>query len=182
MVTCSFCQNFGLYPVMFQSTAKKRNERTWTRNVIRTRHVISWGHDVVRYPIQLDVDIGSIGYLAHICAFSSNPVKVRSWCWSKNVRVYASTCDSPSVLPCLPSVYSNCLPVSVESTAPLSCWMMLRCGRVFDHWTLSMSSSFTVLACCCWFSSRNKQCHGKRSVDADVQYAFVSGMKFSMFL
>ena len=75
MASYSYCQNFGLYPVMFQPTAKKRNERTRTRNMIRTRHVLGWGHDVVRYPIRLDADDGSIGYWAHICARSSNPVK-----------------------------------------------------------------------------------------------------------
>ena len=40
MATCSFSQHFGLYPVMFQPTAKNRNEQTRTQHVIQTWHVI----------------------------------------------------------------------------------------------------------------------------------------------
>ena len=44
--------------------------------MIQTRHAIGWGHGIVRYPIQLDADDGSIGYLVHICAVSTNHVNL----------------------------------------------------------------------------------------------------------
>ena len=83
---------------------------------------------------------------------------------------------APSVVALSPSVAGSAPPFAIVSIAFFKFLIAAFLGLFLRRWMLSIHSCATSLLCCCSVSVGNWQCCGKRSYEADVLYALVSGI------